>query len=204
MRKILTSIFLLFACICRSQQSKIVSDCTITYAINSSNATQQSNLGTKTVYVKAKDIRTDLVSKTFSQTIFYNSNTGNATVLKTVGDSKYISSYTAEEWKKLNAINEGASIEFSQNTKTILNYQCKEAILTLSNGNMYTIYFIPDIKLSVSENPFQFKNVPGLVLQYEAAINNNEKVIYTAIKIDYNPVPALQFEIPKTGYRVLH
>ena len=187
-----------------AQSPKIISDCTISLSVSSLTNGDQKNLGIKIIYIRGKDVRADFISNLFTQTTFYNSNTGNATILKTAGQSKYISNYTGEEWKKQNEMYNGISISFTGNTKKILGYECKQALLTLKNGNIYTVYYIPSLMPSVTENPFEFKDVPGLILEYQSSINENEKVIYTAEKIDFNPVPTLQFEIPKTGYRVLH
>ena len=116
----------------------------------------------KTIYISGKQIRIDLNSNTFNQTIFYNDNTGEATVLKSIGQSKYISNYTAAEWQKENAVYNGIKISFTKNMKKILNYDCKEALLQLKNGNEYTVYYVPDIIPSITENDFEFKIVPGL------------------------------------------
>lgn len=194
-----------FFCVALCAQSpKIISDCTISFAVSSTNNSKQVNLGTKIIYIKGKDIRVDFISNVFIQTTFYNSNAGNATILKEVGHSKYISNYTAEDWKKQNEIYNNASISFTVNTKKILNYDCKQALITLKNGSIYTIYYTSALIPSVTENPFEFKDVPGLILEYESSISESEKVTYTAEKIDFNPVPTLQFAIPKTGYRILH
>ena len=76
---------LIFACFTGiglfAQKQKIISDCTITYLVGSA---QESNIGSKTIYIKGKSIRIDLVSKTFKQTTFYNGINGDATVLKTI------------------------------------------------------------------------------------------------------------------------
>ena len=187
-----------------AQDQKIISDCTISYSVINSNASHQNNLGSKIIYIKGKQIRVDLISNTFNQTVFYNSNSGNATVLKTVGEAKYISQYNAADWEKANGMYYGISVSFTDATKSILNYVCKQAILKLKNGNTYTVYYAPAIMPSVTENPFEFKDIPGLILEYESSIKENEKIIYTANKIDYSAVPSVQFEIPKTGYRILH
>lgn len=184
-----------------AQEQKIISDCTITYSVNS---LQENNIGSKTIYIKGKDIRIDLVSKTFQQTTFYNGTNGDATVLKTVGESKYISNYKSPEWKKANEIYEGIKVSFTGKAKQVLNHNCREAILTFKNGNSYTVYYDPALVPSVMENPFEFKNIPGLVLEYESSPKENEKITYTASKIDFTPVPSYQFEIPKSGHRVLH
>lgn len=186
-----------------TQQPKIIADGTISFSIINSTASKQSDLGSKIIYLKGKDIRVDLTTDMFSQTIFYNSNTGNATILKTVGQSKYISTYNTDEWKKANEMYDGITISFTNDTKKILDYDCKQAILKLKNGATYTLYYTPLLMPSVTENPFEFKDVPGLVLQYESSTGNNEKLVFTADKINFDPVPGLQFEIPKKGYRIL-
>lgn len=185
-----------------AQQPKIIADCTITFSITNS-ANEKTDVGTKIIYIKGKDIRSDFISSKFMQSIFFNANTGKATILKTVGKSKYISYYDAEQWKALNAEYIDVKISFTGNTKKILDYDCKEAILNTSNGKSYTVYYVPSLIPSVTENMFQFKDVPGLVLEYESTINKSQKITYTAIKIDFNPVPLAQFELPKEEYRVL-
>jgi GLPGLI family protein len=205
MKRILFIALVFFACIMAfGQEQKIISDCTITFSIKNSGAGQQKNLGSKIIYIKGKDIRIDLISNNFNQTIFYNSNSGNATVLKNIGESKYISQYSANDWEKVNDLYNGVTISLTGNTKTILNYLCRSAVVKLKSGDAYTIYYTPDLMPSVTENAFEIKNVPGLILEYESPVKEKEKIIYTANKIDFSPVPSLQFEIPKKGYRILH
>lgn len=201
---ILTSIIIVYCATVQAQQPKIISDATISFSVSNTSTSKQKDLGSKVIYLKGKDIRIDLESNMFSQTIFYNSNTGKATILKKIGQSKYISNYTADEWKKANSIYNGVTISYTNETKNILNYECKQAVLKLKNGSTYTVYYTPLLVPSVMENPFEFKDISGLILEYESSINETEKVIYTADKINFDPVPSLQFEIPKTGYRVLH
>ena len=189
-----------------SQPQKLVSNCTINYAVSSSDTKKAGEFAkaSKTIYIKGKDIRVDINSASFNQTFFYNSNTGEVTILKEVGQSKYISHYNSGEWERENEMYNGIQLSQTGVTKNILNYECREAILQLKNGSSYTIYYAPVIVPSVTENIFEFKNVPGLVLEYETSLPSAEKVKYTATKINFDPVPAFQFEIPKNGYRVLH
>lgn len=186
-----------------AQNQKIIADCTILYSISSSGS-ETGNMGSKTIYIKGKQMRVDLDSKTFKQTLFYNNNTGNVTVLKEIGASKYIAQYNAEEWKKSNYMYDSIGVELSDSVKSILGYNCKRAVLTLKNGNVYTVYYVPGLIPSVMEMPFGAKNIPGLVLEYASTGVNNEKIIYSAQKIDFKPVITHQFDIPKTGYRILH
>ncbi|HVX27699.1 MAG TPA: hypothetical protein VHB70_15210 [Parafilimonas sp.] len=203
--KNLTLILLLFSWFSSFSQQKIVSDCTIKYNVTNSNEGSKDNFenASKTVYIKGKESRVDLNSNTFNQTIFYDDNTGEATVLKSIGASKYISSYNANEWQKENAVYNGIKISITNSVKRILNYDCQEALLQLTNGNVYTVYYLPGVLPSVTENNFEFKIVPGLVLQYETSLHN-QKIIYTASYLNFDPVPAFKFEIPKSGYKILH
>lgn len=206
MKKPLLSLLLFFAIYNSiAQPQKIIADCTITYSVKNLTDDAGNNLqnAVKTVYISGKQIRVDLSSSTFNQTIFYNDNTGKATVLKSIGESKFISAYNASDWQKENVVYNGIKILFTNNTKKILNYTCKEALLKLKNGNTYTVYYVPELLPSITENSFQFKNIPGLILQYETDAHN-QKIQYTAININFDPVPAFRFEIPVTGYKLLN
>lgn len=203
--KNLLFILLLFFCFNSFSQQKIISDCAIKYSVSNSdpNAKGDFENASKIVYIKAKEVRVDLTSNSFNQTIFYDDNTGEATVLKNIGASKYISSYNAKEWQNENSVYSGIKVSFTNNVKKILNYDCKEALLQLQNGSVYTVYYVPGVLPSVTENNFEFKMIPGLVMQYEASIHN-QKIIYTANYLNFDPVPSFKFEIPKSGYKILH
>lgn len=183
-----------------AQQTRVISDCTIFFSVTSSS---QPDLGSKIIYIKGKDIRVDFISNVYSQTMI-SAKDGGATILKTVGQSKYVANYDFEEWKKQNEIYSGIKTTLTEETKKILDYTCKKATLTLKSGNSYTVYYVPGLIPSVKENSFEFNDVPGLILEYESTGADNKTVVYTATKIDFKPVPAAQFEIPKSGYRVLH
>lgn len=184
----------------QAQQTRVIADCTIHFAVISS---AQKELGSKVIYIKGREMRVDFISSVYSQTMITGKN-GEITLFKTVGQSKYIANYTPDEWKKQNEIYAGIKTNITAETKKILDYTCKKAILTLKTGNSYTVYFVPGLVPSVKENVYEFNDVPGLILEYESIDTDNKKVTYTATKIDFKPVPAAQFEIPKSGYRVLH
>lgn len=187
-----------------AQQPKLVSDATISFSISSTLASDQSQVGFKTIYLKGKETRTDLVSNSFKQTTFYNSITGDVTILKEVGQSKYISNYNADEWGKANSIYDSVVVTFLTGTKSILSYNCKQAVVKLKNGNTYSVFYTPEIIPSVVENPFEFKDIPGLVLEYESSVGETEKITYSAIDINFDPVPSALFDIPQKGYRILN
>ena len=207
MKKNLFLIFLSFLTLASiAQLPVIVTDCTVTYAISGSDAVTNNNLtgAIKLFYIKGKMSRTDLQSQNYKQTLIYDSQSGSAVVLKEIGAEKYMSKLSREEWKKENSRYEGLSLKLTSQTKTILGYECKQAVASLNDGSSYNIYFAAAITSSASENPYQFKDVPGFVLEYETTgANGISKITYTATSINLNPVPASKFEIPSSGYRML-
>ena len=90
--KNLVIILLLCAIVFKSfpQQQKIVSDCTVIYSVSNADVDSKNDFknASKTIYIRGKQIRIDINSNAFDQTIFYNDNTGEATVLKNIGAIK--------------------------------------------------------------------------------------------------------------------
>ena len=207
MKKILFIVCAIFLThFAKSQQQKIVGDCTVTYTVSQSGASENSGLAasSKIVYIKGMYSRSDLISPSFSQSIIYNQNSGTAVILRTVSQNKYITNLDAPQWQRQNEMYEGMQLSLAADTKTILGYECKKAVATLKSGSTYTIWYATSIKPSVPEIPFQFKNVPGFVLEYESAAGkSSNKIIYTATKINLTPLPASVFTIPTSGYKEL-
>ena len=188
------------------QSQKIVGDCTVTYAISSDNDSLSKALNntTKTLYVRGKEIRSDLQSPIFLQSIIYNALTGNAVILKEVNGIKYISSLDSAKWRIYNNDYSGMNVVLSSESKTILGYECKKAIATLKNGAVMNMYYATDIAPSTPENQFQFKDIPGFVLEYDSKTDDKKSsIVYTATSINLMPVPAYKFTIPTRGYRIL-
>jgi len=190
-----------------AQQAMIIGDCTVTYKISGGDANTNENLSnaTKIFYVKGKMARTDVISGNYKQSIIYDNAKGTAVVLKEIGAGKYMTLLDANEWEKQNNHFEGQAITLESDTKTILGYECKKAVVKLKDGTTYNMYYTPSIIPSASENPYQFKDIPGLVLEYETSGNNKtSKITYTAVKINFDPVPASRFKIPTSDYRILN
>jgi hypothetical protein len=56
----------------------------------------------------------------------------------------------------------------------------------------------------VKEFEYQFRDVPGFVLEYESQEGDKGVIRYTATKINLSPVQASRFDIPVSGYRLLN
>ncbi len=190
-------------------QQRIIAECTINYSISAVDSSESETMkhslksSTKNVYIKGNESRTDLISSAYSQSVIYEKTTGNATILREFGNSKFMTRLDNEKWLKENKQFEGLTIENTTEHKSILGYDCIKALLHLKDGTTATIYFTKSIIPSVKEFEYQFKDINGLVLSYEAIGAKGEKVKYTATKVNLSPVPSNIFAIPTSGYRIL-
>ncbi|MFY7898846.1 MAG: hypothetical protein ACOVNY_01600 [Chitinophagaceae bacterium] len=192
-------------------QQRVLAECTISFSIyvsDSLNADKDLAASlknsTKTVYIKGNDSRTDLVSPAFIQSVLYDKTTGKATILREFGNNKFITKLNSTQWNQENSKYENATVQLLDETKNIAGYTCKKCILKLADGSVFTMYYATTIIPSVREFEYQFKNVPGLVLEYESIETKGIKIKYVATKINTSPVPIAKFIIPTTGYRILY
>jgi GLPGLI family protein len=194
-----------------AQQQRVVAECTVTYAISAEESNADKDVieslkaSTKTVYIKANDSRSDLVSPTFTQSVLYNKSTGNAVILREIGTNKFMTQLDNAKWVAENKRYDGMTVSLvAGETKTILGYECKKAVMQLKDGTSFTLYYAGNIVPSVKEFEYQFKDIPGFVFEYESQETAGKKIKYTATKINLNPVPASRFDIPTSGYRLLN
>lgn len=212
--KTLISVFVLCSMLAvnaPAQQQRVVAECTVTYAISAEESNADKDVieslkaSTKTVYIKANDSRADLVSPTFTQSVLYNKGTGKAVILREIGTNKFMTQLDNAKWVAENKRYDGMTVSLvTGETKTILGYECKKAVMQLKDGTSFTLYYAGNIVPSVKEFEYQFKDIPGFVLEYESQETAGKKIKYTATKINLNPVPASRFDIPTSGYRLLN
>jgi hypothetical protein len=72
----------------------------------------------------------------------------------------------------------------------------------LKDGSSLSVFYTPDLVAINKEYDRSFLNLPGFPLEYEL---ETAKLFfkYKLSSIDFNTVPALKFEYPQTGYRVM-
>jgi GLPGLI family protein len=189
-----------------SAQQRIVAECTVVYKVESHDASDGSmrQKATKTVYIKSNNARIDLVAPAYAQSTIYNKSTGMATVLRSFGEDKYMTSLNAKQWRKLNMPLDSMQIQLTTDSISVLDYSCKKALLQLKNGTTVTVYYTTAIIPSVRDYEYMFKDIPGFVLGYEMVDDLGVKTIFRATQINlYNPVAASKFDIPTKGYRIL-
>ena len=190
-RFLLVLLFVLSFKLFYAQSQLVIGDCTVTYLITGSNAETNENLAgtTKTLYIKGKMSRIDMVGNNYKQSVVYDNETGAAVILKEIGAEKYKSTFTSSEWKKQNKQFEGLTVTLTTEAKTILGYECKKAVAHLKDGSYYNVYYAPAIIPSANENPYQFKDIPGLVLQYEIYGNKNSSGNFASSPSALAPAP---------------
>jgi GLPGLI family protein len=184
-------------------QQRTVAECVVNYAVVTDSNADMSHT-TKIVYIKGNDCRTDIISPSFTQTIFYDKTTGNAVVLREFGNNKVMTKLSKTQWIEKNKKFDGAAITVVGDTKNILGYECKKAIIQTSDGNSITVYYATAISPSVKEFEYQFKDIPGFVLEYEEVREGNKRIKYVATKINLSPVQISKFDVPSAGYRLLN
>jgi GLPGLI family protein len=191
------------------QAQKKLSEGTISYDIvinTSSNKPQAADFfdgATSTVYLKGNKSRTEMVSSLGTQSTIIDGSKNAITILKEYGDQKYLINLTPSNWKEANQKNEKVEFTYTDETKTILGYNCKKAIGKLADGTTFTVWYATDLVPDNKDFQYVNRSLPGLAMEYESNVGNF-KVTYTVSKINLNPVPAAKFDLPKSGFRVLN
>lgn len=187
---------------------KKLTEATITYdiVINTNNSTPQAadmlDGAVSVIYLKGNSSRSEMVSSLGTQSTIIDGKTGNVTILKDYGEQKYLINLTPDNWKTSNKKYEGVTFTYENEFKTIAGYNCQKAIGKLADGNTFTVFFTKDLVPVNRDFQYLNKDLPGLAMQYEAAIGK-QKVTYTVSNINFNLVPAAKFDAPKSGYRVM-
>jgi GLPGLI family protein len=192
------------------QEAKVVSDCTVLFEVSVEDEKADPKIAkamagsTKVLYLKGSKSRSDLITPGFKQTTLFDSKTDSTVILRELGNSRYIT--YLNETKKSQQNKKYAGIQFTNTTekKTILGYECNKVVAKLGDGSTFNVYYTPSITPANKEYEYQFKDLPGFVLEYEEESENGKtKIKYSATKITLVPVPIAKFDLPKSGYRVL-
>lgn len=192
----------------QAQTPRKLTEATISYdiVINTSDSKPQAadllDGATSVIYLKGNSSRSEMVSSLGTQATIIEGKSGNVTILKEYGEQRYMIRMTPENWRQSNKKYEGVVFNYYNEYKTIAGYNCQKAMGKLLDGTSFTVYFTKD--LVPVNNDFQYlnKNLPGLAMQYEAAMGKM-MVTYTVSTINFNPVPQAKLDIPKSGYRVM-
>lgn len=185
---------------------KVLSEGTIQYDISVQTGSSEAKMAdvfdgaTGLVFIKGNQSRTELRSAIGNSVTIYDSKAGTGVVIREFGAQKLLIRMNAKNWTDKNKKYEGMTFTKTGETKKIAGYNCEQAIAKLADGNTFTVYFTTEMILENRNYDAQFKNLPGVPLEYES-IMGNLRVKYTASRISFDPVPVQRFEIPSSGYR---
>jgi len=187
---------------------KTLSEGTIVYDITVQTGSKEPQLadmfdGAKTtIYLKGSQSRTEMVSPLGTTITILDSRNNTGAVLKEYGSQKLLIKMVREDWNDNNNKYAGIVFTTENETKTIAGYLCQKAVAKLKDGSIFTVFFTKDLVTENKDYDYQFKNLPGLPLEYESSMGNL-KVKYTASKIAFDPIPVQKFTVPLSGYRQL-
>jgi GLPGLI family protein len=191
-------------------QQRVVAECTVVFKISMDDISVDKDVlnslkqSSKTIYIKGNDSRVDLVSPAIKQSVIYDKTQATAIVLREFGNNKFMNKLDKNKWLEVNKQFDGSSIVLSNESKNILGYECKKANLLLKDGTSFILYYAVAMTPSVKEFEYQFKDVPGFVLEYQIKEQGSQIMVnYRADKISLSPVLASRFDIPVSGYRLL-
>jgi len=192
-------------------QQRVVAECTVNFKISMDDGTLDKDVSNsfsksyKTVYIKGNDSRVDFVSPAIQQSIIYEKTQSSAVVLREFGTNKFMNRLSKEQWLTANKQYQGMTLNLVNETKIVLGYECKKALLTLKDGSVFSLYYATSIVPSVKEFEYQFKDIPGFVLEYQIKESGDNTIVnYKAEKITLSPVLASRFDIPTSGYRLMN
>jgi len=187
-----------------------VSEMTVVYdaAVVSANQGSEPRLAdafdgaTTRLYIKGFLSRTDMISALATFTTIHDSKSGQAVSLRETDGQKILIRMSAADWADRNKRYEGIRFTTTEETRKIAGYNCVKATATLKNGRVLTVYYTRDIIPNNRDYDHQFRELPGLPLEYEIVVGDYT-IRYTASEVNFAPVPVSRFDIPKSGYREL-
>ena len=90
-------------------------------------------------------------------------------------------------------------VEFTNETKKILGYECKKAIVTINNGmnDAFTVFYTDEINIESPNWSNQFSVINGVLLEYQYE-KYDVCMKFTAKKIHYKTIEDSEFDVPNT------
>jgi hypothetical protein len=182
-------------------QTKIVGECAITYDIHQISKTGDTILlGQKQIFIKGNSCKTILKTPQLTQTLIFNTQQDTAIILKEIGLNKMLQYIL---YSSINPVNLVAAKKNGL-INSILNYPCASITLTWADGNTMEVVYTTDILPTVTVYEQAFKEIPGLVLNYQLTTKEGNRILYSAIKVDLSPITLNVFEVNKNNYQQIN
>ena len=182
-------------------QTKIVGECAITYDIHQISKTGDTILlGQKQIFIKGNSCKTILKTPQLTQTLIFNTQQDTAIILKEIGLNKILQYILYTSINSVNLV----SAKKNSFISTILNYPCASITLTWADGNTMEVVYTTDILPTVTVYEQAFKEIPGLVLNYQLTTKEGNRILYSATKVDLSPITLNVFEVNKNNYQQIN
>lgn len=134
----------------------------------------------------------------FKMDLIINSDNEEFSQMVKLIDKKYTLTLKGDEISKSIAKLPTYKLEYTGETKVILNYLCKKVIVTVDNeaNDAFTVFYTDKIELDNPNLTTQFKDIKGLMLEYQY-----EKygicMRFEAQEINFTPIKDTEFKIDK-------
>ena len=182
---------------------KFFSEGTITYAVST---TVDAKSVSEDVYsvqqIKGSFTRVELKSPLGKNVTLFNARDEEGAILQEFGSQKIMIPVTKENLEERNAKYGNIVYASTDETKKILDYSCDKARTELSDGTIIEVYYSKELVTDNTGIGFQFGKLPGLALEFTSTLGN-KMVKYTAVSINFEPVPIQNFDLPASGFRVM-
>ena len=111
-------------------------------------------------------------------------------------DKKYILTLKDEKVEESLSNLPTFTIERTDETKKILNYDCKKAIITINNGSndAFSVFYTNQINLETPNWCNQFKDIDGVMLEYQYE-KYDVCMRFTATKITFKKINDSEFKV---------
>lgn len=192
----------------QAYSQKILTEGTLTYTIaveptqGSTQATGLLKGATYTVYLSGNKSRTEMTSGLGKEATLHDAATGSGVILKEYSGQNLMITLSPLQWEDNNRKFKDITFQNTGETAKIEGFHCIKVNGKMADGSSFTVYYTPQVNLGNPDYDPRFQTLPGLPVQYEMQ-KGNAVYRFTLSKIDYAPVPAKIFEIPKSGYRVM-
>ena len=157
---------------------------------------------TMTMTIKGNKSRSEMIMSMGKTISISDGDAKTAITLMDMMGQKIAIQSNYEEIMKDMAESPEAKVEVTSETKDILGYVCKKAIITIPEEDMeIIIYFTEELgskELNFS-NP-QFKDINGLMLEFEIP-NEMFNMHFSAVSVEKKNVDDSEFAIPE-GYQI--
>ena len=200
------ALFIAMAAVLRAQ--RVFNEGVIRYNVTVVSGSDQPGIAdafdgaSQVFYFRGNMVRNEFGSLLRMQTIIYNGRVPEAALLRETGNDKYLIKMTKDQWSNFNARYDGILFAPTIDRKSIQGFDCMKTIGKLKDGTELVVWYATDLVPYEKGYKPEFATLAGMPLEYEAT-SGKVTVRYTANSIQFAPVSASKFELPKAGFKML-